>query len=122
MPLYPLPKLMVMQFEMSDHIADCNPPDDEERPPKFWAPPPDVDVFIIKINVASNFGIRRHALNNVTVHNAIFSVAKHIRKGLYRLVSLNASERSCVMVISTTFQNDDPTWKEKYKGDLPEEL
>lgn len=61
---------------------------------------PKVDVIFININLNSDVRTIRTGTNG-SVHEALIAVAKHVEKGLYKIVSLQMSEYSCVVVMST---------------------
>lgn len=61
---------------------------------------PKVDVIFMNINLNSDMRTIRTGTNG-SVHEALLAVAKHVEKGLYKVVSLQMSEYSCVVVIST---------------------
>jgi hypothetical protein len=50
-----------------------------------------VDVIFININTASDFTMLRTGTNE-NIQHALNQVMKHVARGLYRIVSLNASE------------------------------
>ncbi|KAI1846008.1 hypothetical protein JX265_000933 [Neoarthrinium moseri] len=79
-----------------------------------------VDVIFININGASDFNILRTGTNK-DIHHAVLQVAKHVARGLYRLVSLNASEYSCVVVMATEKQRDMLMWKNGFPWDTEED-
>lgn len=72
---------------------------------------PKVDVIFININLNSDVRTIRTGTNG-SVHEALLAVAKHVEKGLYKFVSLQMSEYSCVMVMSTEL-SDAELSKEK---------
>lgn len=61
---------------------------------------PKVDVIFININLNSDVRTIRTGTNG-SVHEVLLAVAKHVEKGLYKIVSLQMSEYSCVVVMST---------------------
>ncbi|KAK0609437.1 hypothetical protein B0T14DRAFT_531951 [Immersiella caudata] len=75
-----------------------------------------VDVLFININGESDFKILRTGTNE-NVQFALTQVMKHVARGLYRIVSLNASEYSCVVVMSTEKQREDLMWKNGFPWD-----
>ncbi|KAF3760146.1 hypothetical protein M406DRAFT_269494 [Cryphonectria parasitica EP155] len=87
---------------------------DPSKNPAAWGPGPvpkgmviyKVDVIFININAGSDFTIMRTGTNE-SVHTAITQVTKHIARGFYRVVSLQASEYSCVVVVSTQKSQED---------------
>lgn len=87
---------------------------DLSKNPSAWGPGPvpkamlvyKVDVIIININPGSDFIMVRSGTNG-SVHEAIVQVTKHIERGLYRVISMQASEYSCVVVMSTLQTRDD---------------
>lgn len=78
-----------------------------------------VDVIYLNINAGSDFRIFRTGTQG-SVHTVIAQVAKHLENGLYRVVSLNASENSCVVVLSTERSREDLLWKNGFPWDVPE--
>jgi hypothetical protein len=79
-----------------------------------------VDIIYVNINSSSDFGCLRTGTEG-SVHEAITQVCKHVQRGLYRVVSLNASEHSCVVVVSTTLPREDLVWKHGFPWDIPED-
>jgi hypothetical protein len=75
-----------------------------------------VDVIFININAASDFRILRSGTDES--HHAVTQVAKHIARGIYRLVSLNVSEYSCVVVFSTEKKRSELMWKNGFPWDI----
>lgn len=75
-----------------------------------------VDVFFINTNAASNFTMLRTGTNE-NVQHALTQVMKHVARGLYRIVSLNASEYSCVVVLSTEKGREELMWKNGFPWD-----
>jgi hypothetical protein len=78
-----------------------------------------VDVFFININTASDFTMLRTGTNE-NVQHALNHVMKHVARGLYRIVSLNASEYSCVVVMSTQKSRGKLMWKGGFPWDREE--
>lgn len=78
-----------------------------------------VDVIFININAASDFRILRTGTNEDN-HHALAQVAKHVAHGLYRLVSLNITEYSCVVVFSTEKMRSELMWKNGFPWDREE--
>ncbi|KAI8657952.1 hypothetical protein NCS57_01175300 [Fusarium keratoplasticum] len=98
---------------------------DPSTNPGSWPPPaPElsnvninrVDVIFININGDSNFRIVRTGTNE-HVHHAVMQVTKHIARGLYRIVSMNVSDYSCVVVMSTEKSRDELMWKNGFPWD-----
>ncbi|KAK4188866.1 hypothetical protein QBC35DRAFT_179508 [Podospora australis] len=75
-----------------------------------------VDVLFININSESDFRTLRTGTNE-HVQVALTQVMKHVARGLYRIVSLNASEYSCVVVMSTEKSWEDLMWKTGFPWD-----
>jgi len=75
-----------------------------------------VDVLFINIHAESDFRILRTGTNE-NVHLALTQVLKHVARGLYRIVSLNANEYSCVVVMSTEKSRDELMWKNGFPWD-----
>ncbi|UNI17496.1 hypothetical protein JDV02_003836 [Purpureocillium takamizusanense] len=75
-----------------------------------------VDVIYVNVDGASDFNMLRTGTNE-HVHHAIMQVAKHVARGLYRVVSLNASEYSCVVVMSTEKSREALMWKNGFPWD-----
>ncbi|KAH6960281.1 hypothetical protein DER45DRAFT_557378 [Fusarium avenaceum] len=81
-----------------------------------------VDVIYININDDSNFRIIRTGTNE-HIHQAVFQVTKHVARGLYTIVSMNVSDYSCVVVISTEKTRDELMFKNGFpwdRGDDPQ--
>ncbi|KAF5565575.1 hypothetical protein FNAPI_1619 [Fusarium napiforme] len=75
-----------------------------------------VDVIFININAASNFRLLRTGTNE-SIGCAITQVTKHVARGLYQIVSMNASEYSCVVVLSTEKSRDELLGKNGFPWD-----
>ncbi|KAF5024640.1 hypothetical protein F66182_3262 [Fusarium sp. NRRL 66182] len=76
-----------------------------------------VDVVFININTDSDFRIVRTGTNE-HVHHAVTQVTKHVARGLYRIVSMNVSDYSCVVVMSTERSRDELMWKNGFPWDI----
>ncbi|KAI3556780.1 hypothetical protein CABS01_09708 [Colletotrichum abscissum] len=59
-----------------------------------------VDIIYVNVNGDSDFHMLRTGTNE-HVHHVVTQVTKHLVRGIYHLISLNATEHSCVVVIST---------------------
>lgn len=59
-----------------------------------------VDIIYVNMNGDSDFHILRTGTNE-HVHHVVAQVTKHLARDIYHLISLNATEHSCVVVIST---------------------
>jgi hypothetical protein len=75
-----------------------------------------VDVLFVNVNGASNFTMLRTGTNE-NVQHALTQVMKHVARGLYRIVSLNASEYSCVVVMNTDKSRDELMWRSGFPWD-----
>ncbi|KAF5006178.1 hypothetical protein FDECE_7419 [Fusarium decemcellulare] len=75
-----------------------------------------VDVIFININASSNFRIVRTGTNE-HIHHAVTQVTKHVARGLYRIISMNVSEYSCVVVMSTEKSRDELIGKNGFPWD-----
>jgi hypothetical protein len=75
-----------------------------------------VDVIYININGESNFRIVRTGINE-HVHQAVIQVTKHIARGLYKIVSMNVSDYSCVVIMSTEKSKDELMLKNGFPWD-----
>ncbi|KAH8674293.1 hypothetical protein BX600DRAFT_457316 [Xylariales sp. PMI_506] len=75
-----------------------------------------VQVFYININGASNFD-KVFTGTNQDLRHALLQVAKHVARCLYRVISLNVSEYSCVVVMSTDRSRDELMWKNGFPWD-----
>lgn len=58
------------------------------------------------INGNSTFRVLRTGTDE-HVHHAVMQVTKHIARGIYRIVSMNVSEYSCVVVMETEKSMDE---------------
>ncbi|KAJ6444885.1 hypothetical protein O9K51_03286 [Purpureocillium lavendulum] len=111
---------------MSDRPPQINYTVDPSTNPATWPGPvptsghhvdvSKVDVIYINVNGASDFTVLRTGTNE-HVHHALTQVTKHIARGLYRVVSVNASEYSCVVVMSTEKPRDELMWKNGFPWD-----
>ena len=79
-----------------------------------------VDVIYININADSDFGTMRTGTDD-SVHAALQQCAKHVQQGLYRIISVNASEHSFVVVMSTELSQKDLLWKNGFPWDTSKE-
>ncbi|KAK1456692.1 hypothetical protein CMEL01_16370 [Colletotrichum melonis] len=59
-----------------------------------------VDIIFVNMNGDLDFHILRTGTNE-HVHHVVTQVTKHLARGLYHLISLDVTEHSCVVVIST---------------------
>lgn len=75
-----------------------------------------VDVIFINTNGDSDFRMLRTGTNE-DIDYAVRQVAKHMARGLYRIVSLNASAYSCVVAMSTEKQRSELLWKNGFPWD-----
>lgn len=75
-----------------------------------------VDVIFVNINYESNFRITRTGTHD-SVKEVIVQVTEHLLRGLYSRVSLNASDHSCVVVMSTDKPQEEFTWKNGFPWD-----
>lgn len=78
-----------------------------------------LDLIFININANSDVGVIRMSADK-SVGDAVMQVADHVAKGLYTIVSLNASKHSCVVVISTEKQEDELLWKNGFPWERTE--
>lgn len=93
------PALTHSAIDISQTPEAWGPTADGEAAPKFMAARR-VDVIFSNINAASDFTVIRDGTDE-PVHHALMQVTKHVARGLYRIVSLQLSEHSCVVVLST---------------------
>ncbi|TPX16374.1 uncharacterized protein E0L32_004023 [Thyridium curvatum] len=75
-----------------------------------------VDVVYININGESDFMWLRTGTDE-HVHHAVLQVAKHVARGLYRIVSMNVSDFSCMVIISTGKKREELKWKHGFPWD-----
>ncbi|CAJ0545151.1 Ff.00g086240.m01.CDS01 [Fusarium sp. VM40] len=75
-----------------------------------------VDVIYININGDPNFRILRTGTNE-HVHQAIIQATKHIARGVYTIVSMNVSDYSCMVVMSTEKTRDELMFKNGFPWD-----
>lgn len=75
-----------------------------------------VDVMFININAASDFTMIRTGTDE-PIEQALFQVTKHVARGLYRIISLQISQHSCVVVMSALKQRDELVWKNGFPWD-----
>ncbi|KAL6886016.1 hypothetical protein GGI43DRAFT_277593 [Trichoderma evansii] len=95
----------------------------EDAPPGFKRLPDgtyqavyNVDVIFTNINYGSDFRFIRSGTDK-SVQDAILQVAKHISRGLYKVVSLNASEHMLAVIISTELSRDELMSKNGFPWD-----
>jgi hypothetical protein len=103
---------------MSDDTKDLPKPDQEQREPLHWLKS-NVDVIYMNINSGSDFNSLRTGTDD-SVHAALLQCAKHVERGLYRVVSISASEHSFVVVMSTELSQRDLLFKNGFPWDIPE--
>ncbi|ETS74013.1 hypothetical protein PFICI_13879 [Pestalotiopsis fici W106-1] len=103
---------------------------DPNTNPSTWPTPGDssghidinkVDVIFINISGESDFNMLRTGTNK-DIHHAVMQVTKHISRGLYRLVSLNASTYSCVVVMQALKSRDELMWKNGFPWDRDDDV
>ncbi|CAF3456994.1 unnamed protein product [Fusarium graminearum] len=75
-----------------------------------------VDVIYINMHGDSNFRTLRTGTNE-HVNQAVIQVTKHIARGLYDIVSMNVSDYSCVVVMSTERSKDELLFKNGFPWD-----
>lgn len=61
---------------------------------------PQLDVIYINLNAASDF-IMSHGNSSGTLEEELATIHQHVQDGCYKIVSINGSEHSCVLVMST---------------------
>lgn len=86
---------------------------DPNTNPSTWGgsvPPPGkymaafkVEVCFLNVGEGSFRGMNTG--RNDTVHEALKAVAKHVARGFYKIVSLQMSEYSCVVVMNSDMSN-----------------
>lgn len=74
-----------------------------------------VDVIYVNINAASDFTLLRTGTNELIQH-AVIQVTKHLARGLYRIISMNVSEYSCVVVMSTEKREVSSCGRTAFRG------
>jgi hypothetical protein len=74
--------------------------------------PPGVSFHLLNMNLDVNFR-SVHKVFRVPVEDLYTAVARHVRNGVYKLVSINASEYSFVVVckIQVSAEEFDIAWK-----------
>lgn len=89
----------------------------EDVPPGFKRLPDgtyqviyNVDVIFMNINYGSDFRARRSG-SDESIQEAILQVAKHISRRLYKVVSLNATEHTLAVIISTELSREELMFK-----------
>lgn len=90
-----------------------------DEPSKPTLPETKVDVLFININAASDFRVFRTATTDI--HKAITQVDKHVHRGLYSVVSMNATAHSCTVVFTTERQRAELVWKKGFPWDIEED-
>lgn len=104
--------IIYYQVDLSKNLASSP----SSNPPSGYLGVRKVDVFFININTASDFTMIRTGTNENFQH-ALTQTIKHVARGLYRIVSLSASEYSCVVVMSTEKSRDELMWKNGFPWD-----
>lgn len=98
---------------------------DPSTNPASWPPPaPEygtamifrVKVIFINVHGDSNFRILQTGTNQ-HVHHAVLQVTKHIARSVYRIISMNVSEYSCVVVMSTEKSREELMFKNGFPWD-----
>ncbi|RGP80746.1 hypothetical protein FLONG3_1086 [Fusarium longipes] len=79
-----------------------------------------VDVIYINLNEDSNFRIARTGTNE-NINQVVIQVTKHVARGLYDIVSMNVSEFSCVVVMSTEKSTDELSFRNGFPWDRPDD-
>lgn len=77
----------------------------QEAPPRFMAARR-FDVIFSNINAASDFTLLRDGTDE-SAHYVLNQVTKHVARGLYRIVSLQLTEHSCAVLLSTIKSYDE---------------
>ena len=77
--------------------------------------PPGVTIWFINTNVDVKFLFSR-SVTPVSVEKVYLAVAKHVKDGIYKIVSVNASEYSFVLVceILVTKEEFEDRWTNKF--------
>jgi hypothetical protein len=92
------------------------PPGFKRLPDGSYQAIDNVDVIFTNINYGSDFrGIRSGT--DKSIEDAILQIAKHISRGLYKVVSLNASEHMLAVIISTELSRDELMFKNGFPWD-----
>ncbi|TQV90830.1 hypothetical protein V2A60_002510 [Cordyceps javanica] len=92
------------------------PPGDIRLPDGSYQVVYNVDVIYTNMSAASDFRILRTGTNG-HVEKALLQVAKHLERGLYKIVSLNASKHAMHVIISTDKPCNELTYKQGFPWD-----
>lgn len=75
-----------------------------------------VEVIYVNLDDRSSFRLLQTGTNEPVQH-AITQVMKHVARGLYRIISLQASQYSCIVVMKTEKSRDELMWKNGFPWD-----
>ena len=86
---------------------------------------PEVDIIYHNMNVASDFRTMRSGSDG-PIEEVVIQIAKHLTNQCYNVISINASCRSCVVVLSTELSREElgqrgfpwPGWEDRMKRPL----
>lgn len=105
-----------MSVVASESPTEDVPPGFNQLPDGTYQATYSVDVIFTNINHGSDFRSIRSGTDK-SIQDAILQVAKHISRGLYKVVSLNASEHMLAVIISTDLSRDDLMFKNGFPWD-----
>lgn len=79
-----------------------------------------IDVWFINVDTSSSFQVVRIG-HDGTTHDVLNQVAKHVARGLYRLINLTITECQCMVTFSTQMSREDLMWKNGFPWDAEED-
>ncbi|KAK2024415.1 hypothetical protein LX32DRAFT_643673 [Colletotrichum zoysiae] len=94
-------------------------PDPVRRPGKGFLGMNKVKVIFHNINSTSDF-LGLHTGTDEHAHHALIQVARHVARGIYRIVSLSVTEDSCMVILSTGKPRSEIMWKNGFPWDIEE--
>lgn len=110
----------IMSVNASVSATEDLPPGFKRLPDGTYQAVYNVDVIFTNVNYGSDFrGIRSGT--DKSLQDAILQVAKHISRGLYKVVSLNASEHMLTVIISTELSRDELMYKNGFPWDMEDD-
>ncbi|KAH8908668.1 hypothetical protein BR93DRAFT_936286 [Coniochaeta sp. PMI_546] len=79
-----------------------------------------VNIRYINTHPTSNFeGLATHT--DKSLHHVLVQIVKHLERGIYRIVSLEAAEDKCTVVVSTEKKHDEIMWRNGFPWDIESE-
>jgi hypothetical protein len=87
-------------------VTNAGTGEPQEAAGDMYSGPPSIDFIWHNMNTASNARTVRGP-KHMTIDRLFVAVAKHIEQGLYKLISVNATEYAMVIVCSSEMSYED---------------